>query len=202
MLFKMHRYKSILLSGLLLLCVRPAFGEVIDKILAVVNEKFIITLSDVRKEKGLQLALGGPDLGNDDEVTSALVEKYLMEEQMAQYPPIDIPEKDIEERLREIRDSRGFSPQELRQAVISKSRRAEFLTQRFAPFIRVTDEELRAHYNDVYVPEVRQQGLTVPSFEQATDTVRLRVTVLKIPDELDSWIADLKRRAKVEKVSK
>jgi hypothetical protein len=74
----------------------------------VINDRFIITLSDIQKERALQLALGTSDLGNDEEVAKSLEEKYLVEEQMAQFTPIEITEERIEERLREIKDSRGF----------------------------------------------------------------------------------------------
>jgi hypothetical protein len=201
MLFRTQRFKSLLLCGALLWCANPGFGEVIDKILIVVNDRFIITLSDVQRERALQLALG-TNLGNEDEVAAALVEKHLVEEQMAQYPSIEIPEERIQERMREIGDPRGFSPEQLRQAVLSKLQRSEFITQRFVPFIRVTDEEIQKYYNEVYVPEVRRQGSTVPSLEQAKETVQQNVAVSKISDDLDVWMEDLKRRAKVEKVSK
>jgi hypothetical protein len=178
-----------------------AFGEVIDKIVTVVNDKFIITLSDIQKEKAIQLALG-TDLGNDDEVASALVEKYLVEDQMAQYMPIEIPEERIQERLQAIKDPHGVSPEELRQAVISKLRRSEFTIQRFGPFIQVSDEELRKYYDEVYVPALRREGQPIPGLEQATDTVRQLVVARRIGDELDTWMSDMLRRTKVEKVSK
>jgi len=201
MLSKTRLYTTIVFGGLLL-CATPAFGEVIDKIVIVINDRFIITLSDIQKERALQLALGTSDLGNDEDVAKSLEEKYLVEEQMAQFTPIEITEERIEERLREIKDSRGFSQQELRQAVLSKLKRSDFMIQRFGPTVRVSDEELRAYYNDVYVPTLRRQGSQVPGFEQSIDTVRQMVIVLKIGDELDLWMNDLLRRTKVEKVSK
>jgi hypothetical protein len=179
-----------------------ALGEVIDKIVTVVNDKFIITLSDIRKERAIQGVLGTTDLGNDDEVASAIVEKHLVEEQIAVYPPIMITEERIQEQLQAIKDPRGFSPQELREAVISKLRRSDFTVQRFGPFVEVSDEEVRKYYDEKYVPERRSEGLPVPSLEQARDTIRPLLLVLKINDELDTWMGELLRRTKVEKVSK
>ena len=198
----MSTRKQNVLSALLLLWITPAFCEVIDKIVTVVNDKFIITLSDIKKERAIQLALGTADLGNDDEVADAIVEKYLVEEQMAQYPPIQIPEERIQEQLGAIKDSHGFSAQELREAVLSKLRRAEFTVQRFGPFIQVTDEEMRKYYDEVYVPTARREGAAIPSLEQARDTIRPVLVVMKIGDEVDTWMNDLLRRTKVEKVSK
>jgi hypothetical protein len=179
-----------------------AFAEVIDKIVTVVNDKFIITLSDIRKERAIQLVLGGTDLGTDDQVASAIVEKYVVEEQMAQYPMIPITEESIQERLAAIANPRGFSPQELRDAVVSKLRRGAFMVQRFGPFVEVSDEELRKYFDDVYVPALRREGEPIPTLEQARDTVRRLVVAGKIEPELDMWMSDLLRRTKVEKVSK
>jgi len=177
------------------------FGEVIDKIVVVINDRFIITLSDIQKERTIQLALD-TNLGNDDAVANALVEKFLFEEQMTRYRSIEIPEERVQEHLREIKDPKGLSPEELREAVIGKLRRAEFASQRFGPFIRVSDEELRKYYDEEYVPLARRSGLPVPTFEQATNDVRQILVTLKISGELETWMTELLGRAKVEKVSK
>lgn len=179
-----------------------ALAEVIDKIVTVVNDKFIITLSDIRKERAIQGVLGTTDLGNDDEVASAIVAKHVVEEQIAQYPPIMIAEERIQEQLQAIKDPRGFSPQELREAVISKLRRAAFMVQRFGPFVQVSEEELRKYFDEVYVPALRREGEPITTLEQARDTVRNLVVAEKIVPELDMWMSDLLRRTKVEKVSK
>jgi len=178
-----------------------AIAEVIDKIVTVVNDKFIITLSDIRKERAIQGVLG-TDLDNDDEVSSAIVEKHVVEEQIAQYPPIMITEERIQEQLQAIKDPRGFSPQELREAVISKLRRSDFTVQRFGPFVQVSDEEVRKYYDETYVPQLRNEGAPIPTIEQAQDTVRRLLILKKIGDELETWMDELLRRTKVEKVSK
>ena len=178
-----------------------ALAEVIDKIVTVVNDKFIITLSDIRKERAIQGVLG-TDLGNDDEVASAIVEKHVVEEQIAQYPPIMITEERIQEQLQAIKNPRGFSPQELREAVISKLRRSDFTVQRFGPFVQVSDEEVRKYYDEIYVPQLRNEGSPIPTFEQAQETVRGLLILKKIGDELETWMDELLRRTKVEKVSK
>ena len=141
----MRRLSQAMVLGLLLLSTAvPCLAEVIDKIVVVVNDKFIITLSDIQKERTTQLVFG-TDLGDDDSVANALVDKYLAEEQMTRYRGIEIPEERVQEQLKAIEDSRGLSPDEVREAVIAKLRRAEFAKQRFAPFIRVSDEELRKY---------------------------------------------------------
>ena len=192
---------ALALSLFFLLGTAPAFAEIIDKIVVVINDRFIITLSDVQKERTVQLALG-TDLGDDESVADWLVDKYLVEEQMARYRGIEITEEQIQEQLRSIKNSRGLSDEELHQAVMEKLRRAEFANQRFGAFIRISDEELRKYYEDEYVPLARRNGIPVPPFEQVTNDLRKLVTTIRISNELDAWMTELLGRAKVEKVSK
>jgi len=197
----MKKLHPTLALGLLLLVGVSCFGEVIDRVVVVINDKFIITLSDIQKERSTQLALGTP-LGDDESVANTLVEKYVIEEQVTRYRGIEIPEERVQEHLQAIKNSQGLSPEELRQAVIEKLRRAEFAIQRFGPFIRFSDEELRKYYEDEYAPLARRNGLPVPTFEQASNDIRQILVALRINDELETWMTELLRRTKVEKVSK
>ena len=85
--------------GVLLAWTLPAFGEVLDRIVAVIDDSFIVTLSDIRKERAIQAVIGN-DAGSDDAIADALVERHLVEEQISQFRDIEIPEQEITERLR------------------------------------------------------------------------------------------------------
>ena len=179
----------------------PVFGEVIDRIVVIVENKFIITMSDIRKERVIQGALG-TDLGDDDAVAQSLIEKHVIEEQISQFEQIDIPEERITERLNSLKAPAGITPQELRAEVTSKLRRSEFTLRRFGASVRPTDEELHKYYDEEWVPELKRQGVPVPQFEDAREAVRQALIVIKINDEFDAWLTDLLKRTTVEKVSK
>jgi parvulin-like peptidyl-prolyl isomerase len=185
----------------LLLMTLPALGEVLDRIVVIIDNSFIITLSDIRKERAIQSALGS-NPGSDDELADALIERHLVEEQLAQFRNIDVSEDDIAKRLAKIEKPAGVSDKELREAVIGELRRFDFMAERFGQFIRVSDEELLNYFNEVYAPELRRNGLPVPPAEQGMEAVRANVVAVKMKQEVDNWLADLRRRSTIEKISK
>jgi parvulin-like peptidyl-prolyl isomerase len=181
----------------------PASGEIIDRILVVVDNRFIITQSDVRRERAIQAAFGA-DPGDDDSLVESLIEQYLIEQQIALFRDIEIDEDRVTEQLSGIRIPQGVSADELRQAIRSGLRRREFTLQRFRPFIRVSDEEVRTYFQEVVVPELRRRGEPVPTVEQGMLDVRVRENVIfeKMNKELGDSLTEIRRRTTIEKILK
>jgi hypothetical protein len=191
--------KSVTIVGLLLVWALPAFGELLDRIVVVIDDSFIITLSDIRKERAIQSAIGY-GAGSEDTVAEALIERHLVEEQIAQFREIEIPEQEVTERLRLIGNHAGVSDDDLRAAVTGELRRHEFMVERFEQFIRVSDEELLKYFNETYAPELRRRGEPVPPAEEGMQEVRQNVVALKVNEEIEVWLNDLKRRSLIEKI--
>lgn len=177
-----------------------ASAEVLDRITAVIDNTFIITLSDIRKERAIQTALGSKP-GQDDEILDALIERRLIDVQVAQYREIEIDNAAVEARLEAIGSPRDISRAELREAITGEQRRFEFMVQRFRQFIRVTDEEARRYYEDVLVPELRGKGATIPAAEEGIVLVRPNVIAEKMNQEVNEWLKELRRRSNVEKIT-
>ena len=175
------------------------FGEVLDRIVVIIDDAFIITLSDIRKERAIQSAFGR-NPGNDDAVTDALIEKHLVEDQIAQFREIEVAEATVEERVRTITKPANVSDKELREAVAGELRRYAFMNERFGEFIRVSDEEVRKYYEETLVPELRLRGQPIPPAAQMTEAVRQNVIAEKMKVEVDAWLMELKRRSTVEKI--
>src|SRR5262245_24946747 len=190
---------SIIVVGVLLVWTLPAFAELLDRIVAVIDDSFIITLSDIRKERAIQSVIGN-DAGDDDAIVDSLIERHLVEEQIAQFRDIEIPEQEITERLRLIGNHAGVSDDDLRTAVTADLRRHQFMVERFEQFVRVSDEELLKYFNETYAPELRRRGEPVPSTEEGMQAVRQTVVILKMNEEVTDWLNDLKRRSLIEKI--
>ena len=190
-----------MIAALLLLAAFPLFGEIIDRIVVVVDNKFIITLSDIRKARVIESAFGS-DLGSDEAVADFLVEKHLVEEQIAQFRTFEIPDALVAERLQAIRTPVGVSDREIRDAVVAKLRRTEFTKQRFGQFIPVSDEELRNYYEKILIPELRLRGEAIPPLEneKVAAAVREYVILERMLGEFNDWLAELKGRATIEKI--
>ena len=190
---------------LALLCIGVLTGslsaraELLDRIVAVIDSSFIVTLSDVRRERAIQIALGAKP-GTDDAIIDALVERHLVEDQIAQFREIEIDAKAVEDRLREAKSQDGVIENELRRAIADELRRYEFMVQRFGQFIRVSDDEARKYFNDVLVPELRRNGAPIPPEAQGLELVRPNVAAEKMNQEAGAWIAELRGRVTIEKI--
>ena len=180
---------------------RPVSAEIIDRIVAVVDNTFIITLSDIQKERTIQKAIGN-NPGDDDSLVDTLIEKHLIEGQIALFREIDIDDADVNERLRGVQIPGGITLDELRVAVQSELRRYEFTVQRFRPLIQASDDELRQYFQTVIVPALQQRGAPIPPVEQGMLDARPLVLAEKMNKEADDWLNDLKRRTTIEKTLK
>lgn len=200
MLSDMNRRIFATVSLLALFTVsQPMTSEIIDRIVVVIDNNFLITLSDIRMERAIQRALGGAP-GNDESLIEALIERHLVEEQIALFREIEIDEQEVSERLRGVQTPSGVSAEELRDAVRAELRRYEFSVQRFRPFIQVSDDELRKYFEEVAIPALRKNGQPIPTVEQGMLDVRPNVIAEKMAMEVSEWLTDLRRRSTIEKI--
>jgi hypothetical protein len=189
----------IRILALILLLSPTVYSEVLDRIVAVIDDRFIITLSDVRKERVIQSALGG-NPGNDESIVDGLIERHLVEEQIAQFRDIEVPDDAITQRLRTLQVPPGVSIADLRNALIGEFRRRQFMIERFEQFIRVSDEELRKYYDEVYAPAARLRGEPVAPLEAVTEAIRQNRILEKMNEEVGSWLMEIRRRSIIEKI--
>ena len=185
--------------SVILLLAPVVYGEILDRIVAVIDDRFIITLSDVRKERSIESALGG-NPGSDESIIDALIERHLVEEQIAQFRDIEVPEDAIAQRLRSIQVPPGISTEDLRDVLVGEFRRRQFMMERFEQFIRVSDEELRRYYDEVYTPEARARGERVAPLEEVSEAIRQNRALEKTNEEVGSWLMELRRRSVIEKI--
>ena len=192
-------FKPMRIFALILLVAPFVYGEILDRIVAVIDDRFIITLSDVRKERAIQSALGGT-AGTDESILDALIERHLVDQEVAAFRDLEVPSDAIAERLRSIQAPAGISTEDLRTALIGEFRRREFMMERFQQFIRVSDEELQKYYDEVYAPEARLRGERLAPLAEVTESIRQNRILEKMNEEVSSWLIELRRRSIIEKI--
>ena len=192
-------FKPIRVFALILLVAPFVYGEILDRIVAVIDDRFIITLSDVRKERAIQSALGGT-AGTDESILDALIERHLVDQEIAAFRDLEVPSDAITQRLRSIQAPAGISTEDLRTALIGEFRRREFMMERFQQFIRVSDEELQKYYDEVYAPEARLRGERLAPLAEVTESIRQNRILEKTNEEVSSWLIELRRRSIIEKI--
>jgi hypothetical protein len=199
MRFNMNRRLSILL-GFAMFCwcgpVSLLHAEVIDKIAAIVDGR-IITLSDIRLEHEVEAVLGDPSETNE-ELLKSMIDRALMEEEMAQYPSLDVSDDEVDERMKAITDFHGVAPAAVRSAIVRKIQRRKYLELRYQQFIVVSNEEIEKEYETIFVPEAVKRGIPVPALKDIEGNLRMILTEKKVSEEVDMSLRDLRARGNVE----
>jgi parvulin-like peptidyl-prolyl isomerase len=173
-----------------------AQAEVIDKIAAVVDGR-IITLSDIRKEHQLGAVLGDP-VETDDIQLKSLIDRALLEGEMAQVPGLDVSESEIDERMKSIQDLRGMALPDIRNAISQRIQRDRYKRQRYRQFIVVSNEDIRIEYESVFVPEAKRRGIDVPDLSQVQNEIREILFESKVSDEIEDSLKALRARSNIE----
>lgn len=172
----------------------PLRGEIVDKIAAVVDGR-IITLSDIRKEHQIESAFDVP-AQTDEETLNSLIDQHLMEEDMSQYPGLDVTDDEVDDYIKKtITDKHGLSDSDLRAAVVRKIQRANYVYQRFGQFIVVSNEEIEAYYKDNLVPEMKQRGLMPPELSQVSMDIQKHLREMKMIQENDDSLKEVRNRS-------
>jgi hypothetical protein len=176
----------------------PAHAEILDKIVAVVDTH-IITLSDLRQERGIRTILGEKPIDDDPALIRQLVEDYLIESQIADFPGVEPSDEEIDAELMKFQVRDGLPPKVLREAVRKRTRMANYFEVRFRQFIRPSDDDVRKYYETIFVPEGRSRNLNpIPAFEQMAEAIRKNVIEEQLSHDVDNWLEAIRRRSDIE----
>jgi hypothetical protein len=199
MVFYIRKRFLVLASALVLFFGVTGRGEVIDKIVAVVEGR-IITRSDVRQEREMRAQLNEPAAQTEADLTRQLADEYLLERQVADYPNTEVTNAEVDADI----DRMGL-PQPasdgIQEIIRRRLRIRKFVDLKFRPFIHPTEDEIRQYYETVFIPAARASGpsailpLTNPEMAGA---IRENIVQEKLTHELESWLDGVRKRSNVE----
>ena len=175
-------------------------AEVIDRIVAVVEGR-IITLSDLRGEREIRAILGEKATTDDATLRKLLVDSYLIEREIADYPNTEVTDAEVDEYVARVVQRPGPASNALRDAVRRRIRIQKFFDIRFRQSIRPTDDEIRRYYEDVFVPEARNRGLqSIPLLTDPAVANAIRENVIQenLDENVEVWLEAVRRRSNVE----
>ena len=173
-------------------------AEVIDKVVAVVDGH-IITASDMRQERDILMRLNEKPVDDDKALVQQLIDNYLIETQIADFPGVEVTDEDVMAELQKSVAREGAPPRALREAVRLRIRMQKYFEMRFGQFIHATDEDVQKYYNDVFVPEAGKRGLNpVPPLTQVSDLIRSNVFQEGLHHEITIWLEAIRRRSNIE----
>ncbi|HYR41465.1 MAG TPA: hypothetical protein VER98_00445 [Terriglobia bacterium] len=73
-------------------------AELLDRMVAVVDGH-IITAGDVRQEREILMRLGDKPIEDDKALIQHMVDNYLIETQIADFPGVDVTDADVDTEL-------------------------------------------------------------------------------------------------------
>jgi hypothetical protein len=182
------RSRAAVLAALIVgLSLRPALGEIIDRIVAVVDNRPVF-LSEVRAVQQVR--------GTDDSVArEALIDEILMYAEARRYLPAR-PTRDEEERARASLEQPPAEAQTedallkaiaRRQATILK-----YVQLRFAPLVHVEDTDVTRAYDARWANDPLAPPLT-----QVRADLIAEITRGRLDARIESWVDQLRAVASI-----
>jgi hypothetical protein len=183
------RSRTALLLGLLLAASSGFAGELVERILAVVDERPLL-LSDVRAVEVVRELDRGPAL-------EAAIDEQLMYQEAVRLPQAAVSSEDVERALGALLETRpDLTSQvfhsDLRRLIRRQAIILRYVDFRFRPQVRIEEDELRAAWNEDYLGE--PEG---PPFEEAAPRLRARLERQALDRRIEEWVEDLRGRAEV-----
>ena len=193
---------------LALMLVPSARGEVIDRVLAVVDRE-LITLSDVAAAVRLGLVAASPD-GTDvvRSALDALIARRLELREANRYQPPEPPASEIEARFEAVRArfpaaaaleatlrETGLSEEQLRLRLRDDLRIEAYLNQRFGAARQPSDQEIADYYR-LHAAEFTTPAGQRP-FAEVREQIRSQLAAAQRATLVAAWLDGLRRRTEI-----
>lgn len=204
----------------LLLIVSACSAQVVDRMVAVVNKRVILE-SELDDTARVEFLMQGKPLAQltPTERTATLdrlIDRSLLEQQIAPAEMLDPTPAEVAERLGEVRrqlpgaetddgwhkilNNYGLAQQDVEDNLKSQIRILRFVDLRFRSLVRVEPSAVEAYYRDKLIPQLRAQGAAAPPLSQVSAKIDDILTEQGIDDMLARWLETLRGQAHIEKM--
>ncbi len=189
-------------------------GEVVDRMVAVVNGGELITYSDLLWQLALQpgVPLENPRREDLRRALELLIDQRLVIHEAHKLPHVHATEEELKKAEAELAnrfpsrqefqgrlERTGLSAAQLREIIHERLDMEKYLDFRFRSFTVVTPQEVEAYYREVFVPRRRRQspGAIVPELKAVYDQMQSELVERKIGSETDAFLEDSRAAAQI-----
>ena len=196
-----------------LLALPLAAATTVDRIAAVIDRQ-VITVSEVTQMVSLRFFSRAASMSDDDyrrDVLDQLIAQALRFRDVERFGAEDVPKDSIEARVQEITKrfaspaafdaalrQAELSPDELRALVKRQLQVEQYIQERFAPLIFVSNEEIETYYKGPWSQQRRQRGLAIPPLNDVREEIRALLKSSRLQEEIEKWTGQLRARANVD----
>ena len=199
-------------------CLLPSVRaqEVVDRMVAVINGRELITYTDLLWQLALQpgVPLENPRQEDLRRALDLLVDQRLILQEAEKLPSAAPSEKEIADEEKRIisffpsqaafyerlaRVGLGPDATQFREIVQDRVRIQKYLDFRFRSFTVVTQKDVEAYYRDSYVPRRRRQapGRIVPELKDVYDDIQKELVETKIASDTDDFLEQAHASAQI-----
>jgi hypothetical protein len=189
-------------------------GEIVDRMVAVVNGGGLITYSDLLWQLALQpgVPLDNPRQDDLRRVLDVVIDQRLVLQEASKLPHSHATEKEISdaeadlikrfpslEEFQRRLDKVGLTSEQLAEIIHDRIDMEKYLDFRFRSFTVVTPQEVESYYKDVYVPRRRRlaPGSIVPELKTVYDALQKELIESKIESDTDAFLDEARTNAQI-----
>jgi hypothetical protein len=189
-------------------------GEVVDRMVAVVNGGELITYSDLLWQLALQpnAPIDNPRLEDLRRVLELLIDQRLVVQEADKLPHVHATEQEMKDAETELikrfpsqaefqrrLERVGLTAAQLREIIHERIDMEKYLDFRFRSFTVVTPQEVEAFYKDVYVPRHRRTrpGVVVPEMKDVYNALQSELVESKIESDTDDFLEEARAAAQI-----
>jgi peptidyl-prolyl cis-trans isomerase SurA len=194
-------------------------GQVVDRMVAVVNKRVILE-SELDQAARVEFLLAGKPISgltpaDRAAVLDRLIERSLLDQQIINAAMLDPTPQELAAKVKELRDgipaandeqwkaflaSYGLTQQDLEEQLTSQARILRFIDLRFRGLVRVDKSEVEAYYQQKFLPEVRRRNAAEPALAEVSGRIEQILVEQRIDDLLSNWLKALRAQAHIEKM--
>ncbi len=190
--------------------------EVVDRMVAVINGKELVTQSDLLWQLALEpdTPLDNPRQEDLDRALELVIDQRLFSQEAEKLPTIAPSEKEVADELKALiarfrsgeefyarlaRVGLGEDSEQLREIVRQRVAIDKYVEFRFRAFTVVTPQEAADYYRDVWVPNRRRRapGSVVPKLEDARAAVEDELRERKVETDADHFLEEARAAAQI-----
>jgi hypothetical protein len=192
--------------------------EVVDRMVAVVNGRELITYTDLLWQLALQpdVPLEQPRHEDLKRALDLVVDQRLISQEAEKLPSVAPTNEEISQEINRLittyfsssqavfyqrlaRVGLGEDSTQLREIVQDRVRIQKYLDFRFRSFTVVTPREVEEYYRDVFVPRHRRlrPGVVVPKLEDVFKDLQGELTESKIDSDTDEFLEEARAAAEI-----
>jgi peptidyl-prolyl cis-trans isomerase SurA len=195
---------------LITFCLVYAQGEVVDRIVAIVNDE-VITLTDIQIIQNFGL-FEDLEKSQERDIHSQILNRLIDQKLVIQLASerVTVEEEELEASLSDVVQRIapelaetsllrfGLDWDDLKSYLHDRLLFQKIISQRFNRGVIVSIEEIERYYEQVYVPTQREQNLNPQPMIEVLDQIERELQREKVEDQVKEWIGNLKREANIQ----